>query len=179
MAFYIAVIKPLTFNELAVNLPETSKTLLLRPQTLTDEDVQMCPEMLKTRLDCPQNLTCVNTDNITRMLITNLMNKFSEEAQYLEGRQDSVSPDVNGRKANTVIIPAKFKDDIKALEDYAGRKLENGVCIKVELSELLDIVPRERRRIDAYNALVQFMKDELGVDLVISSSRKKGGCYEK
>ena len=107
------------------------------------------------------------------------MNKFSEEAQYLESRQEGVAPDVNERKANTVIVPAKFKNDIKALEDYTGRKLENGVCIKVELSELLDIVPRERRRIDAYNALVQFMKNELGVDLVISSSRKKGGSYEK
>lgn len=179
MAFYIAGTKPLTFNELAISGPKTYKTHLPRPQTLTDEDVQMCPEMLKTRLWQPHNLTCVNTDDITKMLITNLMNKFSEEAEYLESRQDSVSPDVNGRKANTVIVPAKFKDDIKALEDYAGRKLESGVCIKVELSELLDIVPRERRRIDAYNALVLFMKNELGVDLVISSSRKKGGSYEK
>ena len=120
------------------------------------------------------------------MLITSLIKKFSDEVEYSESRQDSVSPDVIsvspdviGRKANTVIIPVKFKDDIKALEDYTGRKLENGVCIKVELSELLDIVPRERRRVDAYNGLVQFMKDELGVDLIISSSRKKGGNYEK
>ena len=61
MAYWNAkghILKPLTFNELAVNLPETSKTLLLRPQTLTDEDVQMRPEMLKTRLYRPQNLTC-------------------------------------------------------------------------------------------------------------------------
>lgn len=113
------------------------------------------------------------------MLIQNLSYVLSEEAQYLESRQEGVSPDVNGRKENTVIVPAKFKDDIKALEDYAGRKLESGVCIRVELSELLDIVPRERRRIDAYNALVLFMRNELGVDLVISSSRKKGGNYEK
>ena len=113
------------------------------------------------------------------MIIQNLINKFSEEAQYLESRQDGVSPDVNGRKANTVIIPAKFKDDIKALEDYAGRKLESGVCIKVDLAELLTVIPKERRRADAYNALVQFMRNELGVDLIISSSRKKGGNYEK
>ena len=113
------------------------------------------------------------------MLITSLIKKFSDEVEYSESRQDSVAPDVNGRKANTVIVPAKFKEDIKALEDYTGRNLENGVCIRVELSELLDIVPRERRRVDAYNGLVQFMKDELGVDLIISSSRKKGGNYEK
>ena len=108
------------------------------------------------------------------MIIQNLINKFSEETQYLESRQDGVSPDVNGRKANTVIIPAKFKDDIKALEDYAGRKLESGVCIKVDLAELLTVIPKERRRADAYNALVQFMRNELGVDLIISSSSVSG-----
>lgn len=113
------------------------------------------------------------------MLITSLIKKFSDEVEYSESRQDSVAPDVNGRKANTVIIPAKFKDDIKALEDYTGRKLESGVCIRVDLAELLTVIPRERRRVDAYNGLVQFMKDELGVDLIISSSRKKGGNYEK
>lgn len=113
------------------------------------------------------------------MLIIKLTNKFSEEVQYMENRQESVAPDVNGKKQNTVIIPVKFKDDIKALEDYIGKKLESGLCIKVELSELLEAVPRERRRTDAYNALVQFMKKELGVELVISSNRNKGGIYEK
>lgn len=116
------------------------------------------------------------------MLIIKLTNKFSEEVQYMENRQESVAPDVNGKKQNTVIIPVKFKNDIKALEDYIGKELESGLCIKVELSELselLEAVPRERRRTDAYNALVQFMKKELGVKLVISSSRKKGGIYEK
>jgi hypothetical protein len=112
------------------------------------------------------------------MLIIKLTNKFSEEVQYMENRQESVAPDVNGKKQNTVIIPVKFKNDIKALEDYIGKELESGLCIKVELSEL-EAVPRERRRTDAYNTLVQFMKKELGVKLVISSSRKKGGIYEK
>lgn len=113
------------------------------------------------------------------MLITSLIKKFSDEVEYSESRQEGVAPDVIERKANTVIVPTKFKNDIKALEDYTGRKLESGVCIKVDLAELLTVIPRERRRIDAYNALVQFMKDELGVDLVISSSRKKGGNHEK
>ena len=52
------------------------------------------------------------------MIIQNLSYVLSEEAQYLESCQEGVAPDVNGRKANTVIVPAKFKDDIKALEDY-------------------------------------------------------------
>ena len=52
---------------------ETITTNNERSQTLTDEDVQMCPEMLKTRLWQPHNLTCVNTDDITKMLITQIL----------------------------------------------------------------------------------------------------------
>lgn len=76
------------------------------------------------------------------MIISNLMNMLSDEAQYSESRQDSVSPDVIAKKRNTVIVPDKFKEGIKALETYIGRKLESGLCIRVGLSELLTIIPR-------------------------------------
>ena len=113
------------------------------------------------------------------MLIQTLMNKLSDEVQYSESRQEGVAPDVNVNKANTVIVPDKFKKDIEALEDYTGRKLESGLCIKVDLSELLTVIPRERKRTDAYNTLVQYLKDEFGIDLIINSKKQKGGNYEK
>ena len=80
------------------------------------------------------------------MLILNLAKTFSDEVQYSESRQEGVAPDVNVNKANTVIVPDKFKKDIEALENYTGRKLESGLCIKVDLSELLTVIPRERKR---------------------------------
>ena len=43
------------------------------------------------------------------MLIANLYNMFSGEVKYPESRQDCVSPDVIEKKANTVIVPEKFK----------------------------------------------------------------------
>lgn len=113
------------------------------------------------------------------MLIQTLMNKLSDEVQYSEGRQDCVAPDVNVNKANTVIVPDKFKKDIEALENYIGRKLESGLCIRVDLSELLTVIPRERKRTDAYNTLVQYLKDEFGIDLIINSKKQKGGNYER
>jgi len=113
------------------------------------------------------------------MLIQTLMNKLSDEVQYSEGRQDCVSPDVNVNKVNTVIVPDKFKKDIEALENYIGRKLESGLCIRVDLSELLTVIPRERKRTDAYNTLVQYLKDEFGIDLIINSKKQKGGNYER
>ena len=110
------------------------------------------------------------------MLIANLYNMFSGEVKYPESRQDCVSPDVIESKRNTVIVPDKFKDDVKALEKYIGRNLENGLCIKVDLAELLTVIPRERKRADAYNTLRRFLKNEFGVDLIIN--KKKQNDYE-
>ena len=107
------------------------------------------------------------------------MNKLTGEVEYPESRLDCVSPDVNVSKENTVIVPDKFKEDIEALENYIGRKLESGLCIKVDLSELLTVIPRARKRTDAYKTLVKFLKDEFGIDLIINSKKQKGDIYEK
>lgn len=113
------------------------------------------------------------------MIIKYLNKLFSDEVQYSGDRQDCVSPDVNVNKENTIIVPDKFKEDIEALETYIGRKLESGLCIKVDLSELLTVIPRERKRTDAYNTLVQYLKDEFGIDLIINSKKQNGDIYEK
>ena len=111
------------------------------------------------------------------MLIQCLSTLFSGEVKYPENRQDSVSPDVIEKKGNTVIVPDKFKADVEALEKYIGRNLENGLCIKVDLAELLTVIPRERKRADAYNTLRKFLKNEFGIDLIIKS--KNGGNNER
>ena len=111
------------------------------------------------------------------MLIQCLSTLLSGEVEYPENRQDSVSPDVIESKANTVIVPDKFKADVEALEKYIGRNLENGLSIKVDLAELLTVIPRERKRADAYNSLRRFLKNEFGIDLIINS--KNGGNNER
>lgn len=113
------------------------------------------------------------------MIIKCLSKLFSDEVQYSGNRQDCVSPDVNVNKENTIIVPDKFKEDIEALENYIGRKLESGLCIKVDLSELLTVIPRDRKRTDAYKTLVKFLKDEFEIDLIINSKKQKGDIYEK
>ena len=111
------------------------------------------------------------------MLIQCLSTLFSGEVKYPESRQDCVSPDVIEKKRNTVIVPDKFKADVEALEKYIGHSLENGLCIKVDLAELLTVIPRERKRADAYNTLRRFLKNEFGIDLIINS--KNGGNNER
>lgn len=84
------------------------------------------------------------------MIIRNLYSLFcGSESQ--KGRLDSIPPSEIVEKENTaVIIPEKFKDDIQKLQDYCGVELKSGLCIEIELSELLEILPRERRRKEAY-----------------------------
>ena len=99
------------------------------------------------------------------MLIKNLYNLFcGSESQ--DGRLDCASQDVVD-KSTQVIIPEKFKDDIQKLQDYCGVELRSGLCIEIELSELLEILPRERRRKDSYDKLVKFLADKMDIKLVI------------
>ena len=101
------------------------------------------------------------------MLIKNLYNLFcGSESQ--DGRSDC-APDVIEEKEHIVIIPERFKDDILKLQDYCGVELRSGLCIEIELSELLEILPRERRRKDSYYKLVKFLAEEMNVQLTIKS----------
>ena len=101
------------------------------------------------------------------MLIKNLFSLFCG-SESLDGRSDC-APDVIEEKEHIVIIPEKFKDDIQKLQDYCGVELRSGLCIEIELSELLEILPRERRRKDSYDKLVKFLAEEMNVQLTIKS----------
>ena len=102
------------------------------------------------------------------MLIKNLYNLFcGSESQ--DRRSDCVSPDVIDKASTKVIIPERFKNDIERLQDYCGVELRSGLCIEIELSELLEILPRERRRKDAYDKLVKFLTEEMNIKLNIKS----------
>lgn len=101
------------------------------------------------------------------MLIRNLYSLFcGSESQ--DGRS-VCAPDVIEEKKHIVIIPEKFKDDIERLTQYMGRKLCRGLCIEIELKELLEIVPRQRRRKDSFDKLVKFLSEEMNITLTIKS----------
>lgn len=67
-----------------------------------------------------------------------------------------------------------YADDIHRLEDALneGRPLDNGRCIEITLQDLLQIIPRKRRRIDAYRGLVGRL-NKMGVTLTINSQKTK------
>lgn len=110
------------------------------------------------------------------MIFQQLRQCFFGDMVSQRNRSDSsISPDVIDEKVNTtkVIIPEKYSADIKALEDYIGSSLTTGLSIKMTLQEILAVVPRERKRTDAYRMLVRFLKDEMDVDLEITGRNKK------
>ena len=102
------------------------------------------------------------------MLIKQLQSLFGD-SESSSGRLDSAPPNVIEEKEHIVIIPEKFKDDIHRLISYCGVELKSGLCIEIELGELLEVLPRERRRKDAYNKLVKFLAEEMNVQLTIKS----------
>ena len=94
-----------------------------------------------------------------------------EDLESSQGRSDNcISPDVIIDKGNTcIIIPSRFREDINALTNYIGRALITGICIELSLDEIMEIIPRKRRRKDAYDKLVNFFADEMNIMVTIKS----------
>ena len=104
------------------------------------------------------------------MIIKRLFSLFGSSEVSL-GRPDSASLDGINKASTEVIIPERFREDIERLTEY-GVELRSGLCIEIELSELLEVLPRERRRKDAYDKLVKFLADEMNVQLTIKSRKR-------
>ena len=67
----------------------------------------------------------------------------------------------------------KYGSDVEALILRYRIKFETRVSIEIPLKEILDICPRERRRVDAYAGLVSHLKSEYGITLKITSNKTK------
>jgi len=70
----------------------------------------------------------------------------------------------------------QYADEIKKIEDelYGGRQLlKSGTCIDITLQELLHLIPRKRRRVDAYRGLQRALSERRGVTLRIISNKTK------
>lgn len=64
--------------------------------------------------------------------------------------------------------PSKFDNDIESLRNYVGESaFQTGLSIEITLAELLKIVPRNRRRSDAYNSLIRHLKENYNITLKI------------
>lgn len=75
---------------------------------------------------------------------------------------------------------SKFDEDVKALRKYIGEsKFQTGHSLEITLAELLDIVPRQRRRTDAYTTLIKHLKNEFEIELKIIKTNEKENIYNR
>lgn len=109
-------------------------------------------------------------------MLGNLMNIFFdgtlEESSERQVRE--TTPDVI-EKSSTIAkpIPEKYKEDVEALRKRYGENFKTGLCIDLTLKEALEIIPRERARVDAYTGLISFLKGKKGITLIIKSQKSK------
>ena len=98
---------------------------------------------------------------------------FGGNDEFLRGREAAVAHPLDKQKQTTHIVPEKYRDDIKALTTYIGEeKFKNGISIEVTLGQLLEAVPRKRRRSDAYDSLIKYLKQERDITLTIKTKRE-------
>ena len=104
-------------------------------------------------------------------MILKLNSTSIEGSESSLGRQENTAPDVIIQKVS--ITPKKFKDDVEALTGYIGEEhFISGLSIEVTLGELLAVIPRMRRKCEAYNSLVKYLSEERNILLTIKSRRR-------
>ena len=113
-------------------------------------------------------------------MIQLLQAMFSSMAETWHGSKWVVRSPIKAQDEKSITSAPSVKaddpyaDDIHRLEDALneGRPLDNGRCIEITLQDLLQIIPRKRRRIDAYRGLVSRL-NKMGVTLTINSQKSR------
>lgn len=99
---------------------------------------------------------------------------FQRDYEFV-GNRGVVDPNVRpNQQLIKTIVPKQYVDEINALCNYAGiENLNSGMSIKMTLQEILSIIPKKRPRIESYKMLITFLKDEMNVDLILTSRKTK------
>ena len=102
------------------------------------------------------------------MIVTFLRDLFGGCRETPPDSREAVGEVKNDSKRSN-----KYDSDVKALKERYRVEFGTGVCIRIPLKEILEICPRERKRVDAYTGLVSHLKREYGVELIINSNKSK------
>lgn len=90
-----------------------------------------------------------------------------------KSRKEKAMPDEIDKKIATTSIPQKFRADIERLKEVYKTEFMAGFSINWTLKQALDILPRERKRVDSYDSLTKYLKQNLGIELTITSNKSK------
>ena len=90
-----------------------------------------------------------------------LEQKTPASIEVLAGEESKVEPAVS--------IESKYEDPEISIIDKNYGPLTDGMVIEASLADMLTILPRSRRKSDAYKGLVNRLKAIVGVELKVSS----------
>ena len=107
------------------------------------------------------------------MFIDFISRILGAEKVSVSNRLENAVPSVIVTKDSNRPIPEKYKKDVASLRSKYGDDLKTGFCIILTLQEALSIMPRERRRIDAYRDLQSYLKKDWDITLTIKSQKTK------
>lgn len=102
-----------------------------------------------------------------------IMKMFSGGADSSQSRREGAMPGEHDKKIATTGIPKKFRADIEILQKFYGKQFKTGLAINRTLQQALEILPRERKRVDAYDALKKYLLETRGIKLTITSNKTK------
>lgn len=107
-------------------------------------------------------------------MFTEFINRIlgAESRTSTSNRLENAEPGVTVKK-DSKPIPEKYDKDLEALRGKYGDAFKTGLCITLTLQEALSIMPRVRRRIDAYRGLVSYLQKELNITLKLESQKTK------
>ena len=108
-------------------------------------------------------------------MFDNIFNALFGTGRRTEVHQEPIftdaEPTTDG-KIETAIPALSIEDEIQVLAHHFGG-LASGMKLEIELRELLNICPRNRRKADSYYQLKKHLKDDYGVELIITSRTSK------
>lgn len=98
----------------------------------------------------------------------------NQENPVGRGLCDDANVQQNHQEIVKIIVPKQFKDDVRALCNHAEvEQFTPGTVIRMSLQEILEIIPKTRKRMDSYRPLIAFLKEEMNVTLELSSRKNK------
>ena len=86
---------------------------------------------------------------------------------------DNIEADsVKDSISETPIPQLSVEEEIEVLAQHVGG-IASGMTIEIELRELLGILDRKRKKADSYYQLKKHLKEDYGVELIITSRTNK------
>ena len=104
-------------------------------------------------------------------MLENIFNALFGTGRKTEVHQEPVKNDAEPEmdsKLETQITTLSIEEEIQVLAHHFGG-ISTGMRIEIELRELLDLCPRKRKKADSYYQLRKHLKEDYGVELIITS----------